>query len=320
VVGYNYGFEDWTATDPPTRWSVTGAASDVAYTPDSATTLEGANSMRVDLEDANVTATMGVRWNGSSDIWSTRTSLDQAGWQEITVWSPRIATAGLKPMLRIADGGSLPPGGANLWVDQVAISVQYLFTVGAVRDSEAQLIATAGSAQMHAAFSDDSVLYLAAPKGVSGSTDRFVFVFPGGVDYADPIAAPWAKTGVVWDSNTGHTLVLADEGDNSFCGWYEWNPAGTWDAIASGVACYDSFSDSGTVLAGTLDLVAHGGLTLPFEAEGDFTFASVEWGTLDSSGIVAQIPETAAPADDTIQPDETVSRHRSTLLANQIAP
>lgn len=143
---------------------------------------------------------------------------------------------------------------------------------GALDDGVAPF-AAAGGMTLWVAH-DNEQLYIAThPTSQTSGLDHFVLL----ATTADPVAAPWAKSGTVH----GKDFFLAQEGDNNWCGWFD-----STESILS----YNCAS--GSVLEGVISLARFG-------SADEVCLAVGRYATGDAGALAAQIP--AGDANDSIE-------------------
>jgi hypothetical protein len=207
-----------------------------------------------------------------------RIHIGHSGWQEILVPDPA--------MTRAAE---------NLWsytysIPSYATSVDFVFTDGAGRwdnnngadwhipvsgsapgfvldgalDAAAVAVASNGGMTLYAAH-DEDYLYVAT-QSTQSTTGLDHFILLATASTAAP--APWAKSGTVY----GKDFFLAEEGNNSWCGWFD----STETVLAGGAA-------TGAVLEGTLARSRIGAATVVY-------LAAARYGTADGGWLALQAP------------------------------
>ncbi|MFH1680453.1 MAG: hypothetical protein ABIH26_07395 [Candidatus Eisenbacteria bacterium] len=207
-----------------------------------------------------------------------RIHIGHSGWQEILFPDPA--------MTRVAE---------DLWsytysIPAYATSVDFVFTDGAghwdnnngadwhipvsggsqgfvldgLLDAGAAVVASEGGMTLYAAH-DEGQLYVAT-QSTAGTAGLDHFVLVAASQAAAP--APWAKAGTVY----GKDFFLAEEGDNSWCGWFD-----STETVLSGGAATGSF------LEGTLARSCLGGASVVY-------VAAARYGTADGGALALQAP------------------------------
>lgn len=351
VLGYNFDFEDWSASNPPMRYEATPATG-TTYLESTTTVNSGTSACQchwtitgdADLDhQLALPVTAGTEytfhawiqdndptgrtrpamvWVGVSDDYGFTYSTDSTLWNELTITAVApTGAASMIPRLRFYDETGFDPAvGATIYTDDWAVTEHHTFTADPNLDADTTQAASDGGAGfVNVGINDEGVLYLATQAGVSGTSDRAVYVWAGGVG-TGTVPAPWSKAGVVdAPSVAGYLLAFLDEGDSNHCSWWVWEiTMNDWYELTTDVDCYDSFSDPTNLLTGWLN--APGMLLInPSELPTHLWVASVEYGTNNGDGVLTQMPQ-AVTADDNITAAEAVSLHRALLLSGKIHP
>ncbi len=125
---------------------------------------------------------------------------------------------------------------------------------------------------------DGRYLYVAMSDAGEGS-DHFIFI---ATNPAVSVSAPWGKTGLVGQ----YAAFLADENDNTFAGWFDYNGADILDPTARAA----TYFENGGRLEGVIDL------SILFGAgfTNIFYLSAAPWLTADGGSLVesAQVPAT----------------------------
>jgi len=352
ALGYNFDFEDWTASNPPTRYEA-NPTTDASYTQSQTIVNTGASAAQCqwfttanrDLDhqlslpvtasteytfhawvfdnEAVGRARAAIAWSSGTNDYGTNYSSDSGDWQEVVVTAVAPAGAtGLTPRLRLYDQPGFDPlVGAVIYTDDWAVTEHHPYAAGPTLDTDTLEAADDGGAGfVNIGVNDEGVLYLATQAGTNSTTDRAVYLWVDGIDSTATVPAPWNKAGTLFaPSATGILLAFMDEGDSNFCGWWWWDSGVTsWVQLTTDVDCYDSFGDTTNLLSGWLDAATQ--LLLdPEQLPALVWIASVEYGTADAASVVTQMPA-AVTADDDITDNEVVQLHRVQFLSGKIHP
>jgi hypothetical protein len=249
-------------------------------------------------------------------------SADDPAWHEYTQAGTAPADGYVRGAVRFYDVGAGFTS-ATLYVDDFDLTQHVTFdstdstldTLAGKPSAPPQLAST--PLDVHAAVSDQGMLYAAMPPASAASGDHMLFVWVGGVDPSGTVAMPWSKSGTVAaPAPGGSVFVLVQEQSTGYCEWRVWDATGSaWNKVSQ-----DCSGASSGVLEGTLDLVANTSATAANEVAGRFAFSAVAVGTNDGDSIDSskQTPACSSSCDANIDASEALAMHRARLLVGRV--
>ena len=174
----------------------------------------------------------------------------------------------------------------------------FVFNMDGILDGNAELLSQNGDMHLWALFAPlQDVLYVATESAGDGTpgfqNDHFIFI---STDPDSMVPAPWAKSGMVGRYN----LLLADENDNNWAGWYTGDGTYLTDTT---IVHWAASPWQGGVLEGTVNLSEFFGFVpeILYIAVGSYE-------TWDNGTLQWQVPPPSIP-DGNIEPQEYLQYH-----------
>jgi hypothetical protein len=295
----NWGFETWTATasppgfliSPPDNVAIAEATGTAAEGERAAsvtwTTVDNRDLVAGDYLPAVPGQTYTAHWwvydadpQGRVRPWlgfygpdfvQTSThyagtySKDASGWREYTdsTVAPATGASWVRSGLRLYDVNDSARGAVFVDAFDLTQPVEFQPTDGVLDDlpgkPDAPPGVPGGPADLRVALSDRGLLYVAL-LGVDTSVDRRVAVWLAPPDESATVAAPWSDPMVLpAPRDQGLLGVLTYRAADRACTWLVSSPGVDFQS-APGSACSGA---TGTLLEGTIDLVATAGLDGP---------------------------------------------------------